>query len=102
MAVSDHVNLEEFMAGVERRNPHQTEFIQAVREVAEDVFEFIEDKEKYHTAQILRRMAEPDRVVSFRVCWEDDKATFAFNADGEYRTTTPLVPIKADCASTPA
>ena len=67
-----HVDLEGFMAGVERRNPGQSEFIQAVREVAEDIFDFIQDKEEYHRWQILRRIAEPDRVVSFRVCWEDD------------------------------
>ena len=57
------------MAGVEKRNPGESEFIQAVREVAEDVFEYIADKEKYHQHQILRRIAEPDRIVSFRVCW---------------------------------
>ncbi len=68
----EHVDLEAFMAGVERRNPGQSEFIQAVREVAEDIFEFIAGKEEYHRWQILRRIAEPDRVVSFRVCWEDD------------------------------
>lgn len=67
-----HVDLAGFMEGVKRRNPGQTEFVQAVREVAQDVYEFIADKEAYHTAQILRRIAEPDRVISFRVCWEDD------------------------------
>lgn len=67
-----HVDLAGFMEGVKRRNPGQAEFIQAVREVAQDVYEFIADKEAYHTAQILRRIAEPDRVISFRVCWEDD------------------------------
>jgi glutamate dehydrogenase (NADP+) len=67
-----HVDLEGFMAGVERRNPGQSEFIQAVREVAEDIFDFIADKQEYHRWQILRRIAEPDRIVSFRVCWEDD------------------------------
>ena len=40
MAVSDHVNLEQFMAGVEKRNPGQIEFVQAVREVAQDIFDF--------------------------------------------------------------
>src|SRR3954454_18015685 len=69
---SEHVDLEGFMGGVERRNPGQSEFIQAVREVAEDIFEFIAGKEEYHRCQILRRTAEPDRVISFRVCWEDD------------------------------
>jgi glutamate dehydrogenase (NADP+) len=69
---SEHVDLEGFMEGVKRRNPGQTEFIQAVQEVAEDIFEFMEGREDYHRWQILRRIAEPDRVVSFRVCWEDD------------------------------
>src|SRR3546814_1818831 len=51
----------------------QPEFVQAVQEVSEDIFDFIADKEEYHAQQILRRIAEPDRVVSFRVCWEDDQ-----------------------------
>ena len=72
MAVSDHVDFPTFMEGVKKRNPGQPEFVQAVQEVAMDIFDFIEDKEAYHTAQILRRIAEPDRVISFRVCWEDD------------------------------
>ena len=57
MAVSDHVNLEQFIEGVEKRNPGQPEFVQAVHEVARDVFDFIADKEEYHEYQILRRMA---------------------------------------------
>ena len=65
-------DLSTFMEGVKERNPGQDEFIQAVHEVAENVFEFIEDKPEYHDAEIMRRIAEPDRIVSFRVCWEDD------------------------------
>ena len=42
----------------------KTEFVQAVQEVAEDIFDFIADKEEYHHYQILRRIAEPDRVIS--------------------------------------
>ena len=72
MAVSDHVDLPTFMEGVKKRNAGQPEFCQAVQEVAEDIFDFIQDKEEYHRQQILRRIAEPDRVISFRVCWEDD------------------------------
>ena len=41
MATSDHVNLEEFMAGVQRRNPGETEFHQAVYEVAVDIYDYI-------------------------------------------------------------
>jgi glutamate dehydrogenase (NADP+) len=72
MADVEHVDLNGFIDGVKRRNPGQPEFVQAVTEVAQDIFEFIADKPDYHRWQILRRIAEPDRIVSFRVCWEDD------------------------------
>ena len=94
MAVNDHVNLEQFMAGVERRNPHESEFIQAVREVAEDVFEYIQDKEKYHEYQILRRMAEPDRVISFRVCWEDDNGNIRVQRGYRVQNNNSIGPYK--------
>ena len=64
MSVADHVDLEQFMAGVERRNPGETEFIQAVREVAEDIYDFMEDKVHYHEAQILRRIAKKAMNIS--------------------------------------
>ena len=47
MAVSDHVDFATFMEGVKRRNPGQPEFVQAVQEVSEDIFDFIADKEEY-------------------------------------------------------
>jgi len=93
-SVSDHVDLEGFMAGVERRNPGQTEFIQAVREVAEDIFEFMEDKVQYHEAQILRRIAEPDRVVSFRVTWEDDNGQVRVNRGYRIQNNNAIGPYK--------
>ncbi|MGB2074945.1 MAG: NADP-specific glutamate dehydrogenase, partial [Henriciella sp.] len=94
MAVSDHVDLETFMAGVEKRNPGQTEFIQAVREVAQDIYEFIDDKEQYHAAQILRRIAEPDRVVSFRVCWEDDNHNIRVQRGWRVQNNNAIGPYK--------
>lgn len=94
MAVSDHVDLEQFMAGVEKRNPGQTEFIQAVREVSQDIFEFIDDKEEYHEAQILRRIAEPDRVVSFRVCWEDDNHNIRVQRGWRVQNNNAIGPYK--------
>ncbi|MBL8727499.1 MAG: NADP-specific glutamate dehydrogenase [Planctomycetes bacterium] len=94
MAISDHVDLEAFMQGVHKRNPGQTEFIQAVREVAQDVFEFIADKEQYHAAQILRRLAEPDRVVSFRVCWEDDQRNIRVQRGWRVQNNNAIGPYK--------
>ena len=94
MAISDHVGFEDFMTGVERRNPHQTEFVQAVREVAEDIFDYIADKEKYHEYQILRRIAEPDRVVSFRVCWEDDNGNIRVQRGWRVQNNNSIGPYK--------
>jgi len=94
MAVSDHVDLPTFIEGVKRRNPGQPEFVQAVQEVAEDIFDFIEDKEKYHEAQILRRIAEPDRVVSFRVCWQDDKGNVRVQRAWRVQNNNAIGPYK--------
>ena len=65
--------LERFMNGVRRRNPGEREFHQAVSEVAGTIFPYIADKPIYHQLQILERMAEPDRVIMFRVPWTDDR-----------------------------
>ncbi|MFL0355823.1 NADP-specific glutamate dehydrogenase [Erythrobacter sp. GH1-10] len=94
MPASDHANLEQFMEGVKQRNPGQTEFIQAVQEVAQDIFDFIEDKQEYHEAQILRRMVEPDRVVSFRVCWEDDSHRIRVQRGWRVQNNNAIGPYK--------
>jgi glutamate dehydrogenase (NADP+) len=94
MAVSDHVDFSTFMEGVNRRNPHQPEFVQAVQEVAEDIFDFIEDKEAYHSEQILRRISEPDRVVSFRVCWEDDNGQVRVQRGYRVQNNNAIGPYK--------
>jgi glutamate dehydrogenase (NADP+) len=94
MAVSDHVDLPTFMEGVKKRNPGQPEFVQAVQEVAQDIYGFIEDKEAYHSAQILRRIAEPDRVVSFRVCWEDDNHNIRVQRGWRVQNNNAIGPYK--------
>ena len=94
MAVTDHVNLEQFMAGLIRRNPHQTEFHQSVYEVASNVFDYIEDKETYHEMQILRRIAEPDRIIIFRVCWEDDNGKVRVNRGYRVQNNNSIGPYK--------
>jgi glutamate dehydrogenase (NADP+) len=94
MAVSDHVDFATFMEGVKRRNPGQPEFVQAVQEVSEDIFDFIADKEEYHAQQILRRIAEPDRVVSFRVCWEDDNGNIRVQRGWRVQNNNAIGPYK--------
>ena len=94
MAVTDHVDLPTFIAGVNKRNPGQPEFVQAVQEVAEDIYDFIEDKEQYHEYQILRRIAEPDRVISFRVVWEDDNNNIRVQRGWRVQNNNAIGPYK--------
>ena len=56
-------SLNEFVAGVEKRNPGQPEFLQAVKEVAADVLPFIVQNPYYNELQLLERISEPERVV---------------------------------------
>ncbi|MGQ0560173.1 MAG: NADP-specific glutamate dehydrogenase [Sphingosinicella sp.] len=90
----EHVDLGGFMEGVKRRNPGQPEFVQAVQEVAEDIFEFMADREIYHRWQILRRITEPDRVVSFRVCWEDDNRQIRVQRGYRVQNNNAIGPYK--------
>ena len=60
------------MQDIERRNPAEPEFIQAVREVVESVIDTVNDNPRYLRNRILERITEPDRVISFKVEWEDD------------------------------
>ena len=69
--------VDQFMAKVIAKNPSETEFHQAVREVVESLFPFIEENPKYNG--ILERIVEPERVFMFRVPWLDDKGNFQVN-----------------------
>ncbi len=86
--------LERYMEGVAKRNPGQPEFIQAVYEVASTIFPYIADKPKYHEMQILERMAEPERVVSFRVPWTDDKGNIRTNRGWRVQFNSAIGPYK--------
>ncbi|MBP7930352.1 MAG: NADP-specific glutamate dehydrogenase [Acidimicrobiia bacterium] len=76
-AQSQH--LEAFMAEVSARNPGEVEFHQAVREVATSVVPYLEKHPEYVEAKILERMTEPDRIIIFRVTWEDDAGNVQVN-----------------------
>ena len=86
--------LDRFMEGLKRRNPGETEFHQAVYEVVQSIFPYIADKPRYHEKQILERMAEPDRIVSFRVCWEDDDGNVRVNRGYRIQNNNAIGPYK--------
>ena len=86
--------LERFMQGLVKRNPGEPEFHQAVQEVAESLIPFILENPKYRDARILERMTEPDRVVIFRVCWEDDEGNLRTNRAWRVQFNNSIGPYK--------
>ena len=67
------------MNGLIRRNPGQPEFHQAVREAAESLIPFVLEHQEYREGQILERLTEPDRIITFRVNWKDDEGSIRTN-----------------------
>ena len=94
MTESVQKKLDHFMDGLERRNPGEIEFHQAVYEVASSVFPYIEDKPIYHEMQIMERLAEPDRIITFRVCWEDDKGNIRVQRGYRVQNNNSIGPYK--------
>ncbi len=88
------IDLESFMDKIKRRNPGEIEFHQAVQEVAEDIVPFINENPRYNQAAILERMVEPDRIVSFRVCWEDDDGHIRVNRGYRVQYNSAIGPYK--------
>lgn len=86
--------LNEFVAGVEKRNPGQPEFLQAVKEVAADVLPFIVQNPYYNDLQLLERISEPERVVSFRVTWQDDEGHIRVNRGYRVQHNNSIGPFK--------
>lgn len=86
--------ISDFVEMVAQRNPNEPEFIQAVHEVAETVIPYMADKDIYKGKNILLRMTEPERVVSFRVCWVDDKGEIQVNRGYRVQMNSAIGPYK--------
>jgi glutamate dehydrogenase (NADP+) len=83
-----------FMDEVRARNGHELEFIQAVQEVAETVIPYIARKKIYSGKNILLRMVEPERLISFRVSWVDDKGEIHVNRGYRIQMSSAIGPYK--------
>ncbi len=96
MAKSNPVKAEvaQFMQGLKKRNPGEPEFHQAVHEVVETLMPFVLEHSVYKDAQILERMTEPDRIVIFRVTWEDDQGRFRANRAWRVQFNNSIGPYK--------
>jgi len=83
-----------FMDEVKSRNGHEPEFIQAVQEVAETVIPYIVKHDIYHGKNILLRMVEPERLISFRVAWVDDDGEIHVNRGYRIQMNSAIGPYK--------
>ena len=86
--------IEAFLNLVRQRNGHELEFMQAVEEVAETVIPYIIKNDIYHGNNILLRMCEPERVISFRVCWVDDNGEIQVNRGYRIQMNSAIGPYK--------
>jgi glutamate dehydrogenase (NADP+) len=94
MSQSVQKNLKQFMDGLVKRNPGEVEFHQAVEEVATTLMPFIDEHSQYKDAQILERLTEPDRIIIFRVCWEDDNGKVRTNRGYRVQFNNSIGPYK--------
>ncbi len=90
----DDLSVENFMAGLKKRNPGEPEFHQAVQEVADWVIPFIIDHPRYRQAGVIQRMTEPDRILIFRVVWEDDEGNIRVNRGYRVQFNNAIGPYK--------
>jgi len=84
----------DFMAGVAARNPGQPEFLQAVAEVIESLWPFIQAHPRYAEQGLLDRLVEPERAILFRVCWVDDKGDVQVNRAYRIQHSSAIGPYK--------
>jgi len=82
------------MAGLVRRNPGEPEFHQAVREVSESIIPFLDTRPDYRASRVLERLTEPDRIIIFRVGWEDDEGQIRANRGYRVQWNSAIGPYK--------
>lgn len=89
-----NASVENFMGQVVARNPGELEFHQAVREVAESLMPLVESVPAYRRAKIMERLVEPERIISFRVSWVDDRGEIQVNRGWRIEMNSALGPYK--------
>ncbi len=96
------MNLEKIMSDLERKNPGEKEFLQAVREVLETIIDVVAENPKYQAANIIDRITEPDRVITFKVEWVDDKGKVHVNRGYRVQFNNAIGPYKGGCRFHPS
>ncbi len=89
-----NAQLKKFMDYVVAKNPAESEFHQAVEEVAETILPFLDENPKYRAAKVFERMIEPERIIIFRVPWIDDKGEVQVNRGFRIEMNSAIGPYK--------
>ncbi len=89
-----HASLHAFLERVTQHNPGQSEYMQAVTEVMESLWPYIEQHPKYAEQGLLERLVEPERVIMFRVSWVDDKGQVQVNRGYRIQHSLAIGPYK--------
>jgi len=87
-------SVNDFLESIKLKNPNETEFHQAVHEVIESIWDFVNDNPQYQYNSILERITEPERVIMFRVPWTDDKGTIQVNKGYRIEFNSAIGPYK--------
>jgi len=88
------MNLEKIMNNLEKKHPGENEYLQAVREVLESIEEVYNENPHFETANIIDRLVEPDRILTFKVCWVDDSGKVQVNLGYRVQFNNAIGPYK--------
>jgi glutamate dehydrogenase (NADP+) len=84
----------EWMGDLKAKNPAEPEFHQAVLEVLESLDLVLERRPEYRSAKIIERIVEPERVIMFRVSWQDDQGRVQVNRGFRIQMNSAIGPYK--------
>lgn len=88
------MDLEKFMNDLEKKHPGEVEYLQAVREVLESLEDVLMENPQFETAGILKRIVEPDRILTFKVPWVDDNGNVQVNLGYRVQFNNAIGPYK--------
>jgi len=89
-----HTSISQFLDHIRQRDPHQPEFLQAVEEVMQSLWPFIQRHPEYAEYNLLERLVEPERVIQFRVSWVDDQGKVQVNRAFRIQHNAAIGPYK--------
>lgn len=92
--MADIYSTKAFIDHLQQSYPDQAEFLQAAEEVSRSVKPLINDNSKLFHGKVMQRLAEPDRIISFRVTWKDDQGDIQINRGWRVQQSNLLGPYK--------